>query len=116
MTGKMSMPDVKIGVNADGTNVSKAIGEITKSVNDLGKAVAAAGKVQFKPVDVAATTRDLNVLNKQFELAVKNSKALRDSLKNSGQSGRSIQDVDFNKLSIDPLAAQRMRDKAFGFA
>src|ERR1035437_8037087 len=99
MIGKRcALAEVKIGVNADGTNVSKAIGEITKSVNDLGKAVAAAGKVQFKPVDVQAATKDLQTLNKQFELAVKNSKTLRDSLKNSGQAGKQIQDVDFNKL------------------
>ena len=110
------MAGVKIDVMVDSSNFEQNIAKATKSVNDLGKAVASAGKVQFKPVDIATATRDLNLLNKQFELAVKNSKALRDSLRNSDQAGNDIHNVDWNKLSVDPAAAQRMRDKAFGFA
>ena len=110
------MADVKIGVNADGSNVSKAIDEITQSVNQLAKAVATAGSVKFKPVDVATATKDLHTLNKNFEQAIQRSKSLRDSLKATGQVGKGIQDVDFSQLSIDPHAAQRMRDKAFGYA
>lgn len=110
------MAELKIGVNADGSNVARAIDEITRSVNALAKAVAAAGQLKFKPVDVATAAKDLHTLNKQFDLAVARSKSLRDSLKATGQAGKSIHEVDFNKLTVDPHAAQRMRDKAFGYA
>ena len=110
------MADVKIGVNADGSNVSKAIDEITASVNTLAKAVADAGKVKFKPVDVQTASRDLQSLNQQFEIAARRSKSLRDALKATGQAGRAIQEVDFRKLSVDPAVSQRMRDKAFGYS
>jgi hypothetical protein len=110
------LADVKIGVNADGSNVSKAIDDITDSVNTLAKAVADAGKVKFKPVDVQAASRDLQTLNQQFEIASRRSKSLRDALKATGQTGRAIQDVDFRKLSVDPAVSQRMRDKAFGYS
>jgi len=78
--------------------------------------VAAAGQVEFKPVDVATAAKDLQTLNKQFDLAVARSKSLRASLKATGQAGKSIQHIDFTKLAVDPHAAQRMRDKAFGYA
>jgi len=110
------LADVKIGVNADGKNVSKAIEEITASVNELAKAVAAAGKVQFKPADVGTAARDIELLNKQFDVAVKRSKALSDALKATGQSGKSIHEIDFSRLGVNPAAAQRMRDNAFSYA
>jgi hypothetical protein len=110
------MADVKIGVNADGKNVAKAIEEITASVNDLAKAVASSGKVKFKPADVGTAARDIALLNKQFEIAVARSKALRDALKATGQAGKSINEVDFQKLGVNPAAAQRMRDSAFSYA
>lgn len=109
------MTDVKIGVNAE-ADVSKAVGDITKSVNELAGAIATANKTPFKPVDVQTASKDIAILNKQFEIAIKQSKTLRDSLKATGQSGKQIQEVDFRKLSVDPAAAQRMRDKAFGYA
>ena len=110
------MADVKIGVNADGSNVAKAIDQITDSVNALGRSVADASKVKFQPVDVQAASRDLQTLNKQFEIAVQRSRSLRDALKTTGQSGRAIQEIDFRKLSVDPAVSQRMRDKAFGYS
>jgi hypothetical protein len=110
------LADVKIGVNADGSNVSKAIDQITHSVNDLARAVASAGKVKFQPVDVKTAERDLQILNKQFDQAVARSRSLRDALKTTGQTGRAIHDVDFSQLSVDPQAAQRMRNKAFGYS
>ena len=110
------MADVKIGVNADGSNVAKAIDEITDSVNSLARSVADAGKVKFKPVDVQTASHDLQTLNKQFEIAVQRSKSLRDALKATVQTGRTIHEIDFRKLSVDPAVSQRMRDKAFGYS
>jgi hypothetical protein len=103
-------------VNADGSNVAKAVDQITDAVNSLAKSVATAGKVKFQPVNVATAEKDLQKLNRQFDEAIKRSRALAAALKDTGQTGRAIHEVDFSKLGLDQHTAQRMRDRAFGYA
>ncbi|MBR7919040.1 lytic transglycosylase domain-containing protein [Burkholderia vietnamiensis] len=110
------MPNVKIGVNADGSGVSKALDQITASLNKLGSAVSKVHNLKFEPADVSYAKRDLTLINKQFEQAMKQSAALRNAMKQSGQEGRRIDQVDFSRLSIDPKAAARMRDRAFQYS
>ncbi|WP_175787407.1 hypothetical protein [Burkholderia anthina] len=110
------MAQVKIGVNADGSGVSKALDQITASLNKLGSAVSKVHDLKFEPADVSYTKRDLSLINKQFEQALKQSAALRNALKQSGQDGRRLDQVDFSRLSIDPKAASRMRDRAFQYS
>jgi hypothetical protein len=110
------MPNVKIGVSADGSGVSKALDQITASLNKLGAAVSKVHSLKFEPADVSYTKRDLDLINRQFQQAIAQSAALRNGLKNSGQTGRRLDQVDFSRLSVDPRAAQRMRDRAFQFS
>jgi hypothetical protein len=110
------MSTVKIAVGADIGNVEKAIDKITAAINKMGAAVAAASKQKFEPVDAKYTERDLSRINKQFEQALKQSAALRNALKNSGQEGRSFAQIDWSKTAIDPKTAARIRDRAFRFA
>jgi hypothetical protein len=107
------MAEVKIGVNADGTNVARAIDQVTAAINKMGAAVAAASRLKFEPVDVKYTERDLSRINTQFGQALKQSAALRNAVKNSGQEGRSFAQMDWSRTSIDPAAAQKNRDRAF---
>ncbi|MGN7980214.1 transglycosylase SLT domain-containing protein [Burkholderia sp. 22313] len=110
------MPSVKIGVNADGSGVSKALDQITASLNKLGSAVSKVHNLKFEPADVSYAKRDLALINKQFEQALKQSAALRNAMKQSGQEGRRLDQVDFSRVSIDPKAAARMRDRAFQYS
>ncbi|HDR9061268.1 TPA: hypothetical protein QDB03_002887, partial [Burkholderia vietnamiensis] len=110
------MPNIKIGVNADGSGVTKALDQITASLNQLGSAVSKVHNLKFEPADVSYAKRDLTLINKQFEQALKQSAALRNAMKQSGQEGRRLDQVDFSRLSIDPKAAARMRDRAFQYS
>lgn len=110
------MPEVKIGVAANADNVAKAVDKVTASLNKLGAAVASASGVKFEPVDVKYAERDLALINRQFQEALKQSAALRNSLKNSGQSGKSFTQVDWTKTHVDQKLAQKMRDRAFNFS
>ena len=111
------MADVKIGVSGNPDAAKSAIQVMTEAVNKLGKAVADANKVQFTAVGVEKAEKDLARLNRQFQEAVKQSKALRDALKNTGQTADAgILNVDFSRLSLNPQTAQRIRDRAFAYA
>lgn len=110
------MAEVKIGVKGNGDNLAKSFDVITASLNRLGREVTSANKLQFEPVDVKYTQRDLALIQKQFQQALQQSKALRDALKSSGQEGRGLAQIDFSRLSVDPKAAQRMRDRAFTYS
>ncbi|MBR8217749.1 transglycosylase SLT domain-containing protein [Burkholderia vietnamiensis] len=110
------MPNIKIGVNADGSGVTMALDQITASLNQLGSAVSKVHNLKFEPADVSYAKRDLTLINKQFEQALKQSAALRNAMKQSGQEGRRLDQVDFSRLSIDPKAAARMRDRAFQYS
>ncbi|MFM0224820.1 lysozyme family protein [Paraburkholderia dipogonis] len=107
------MADVKIGVGANVGGVDAAIQKITASMNKLGAAVAANQKLRFEPTDVKTMARDLALVNRQFQQTLALSAQVRNALKNSGQSGLHISQIDWSKTSTDPRAAQRMRDRAF---
>ena len=110
------MTGINFDINADSSQIVKSVDEITEAVNQLAESVSKSSGKKINPIDTAAAVKDLEKLNKGFELAVKQSKSLRDALKNTGQTGKSITDVDFSKLALDKGAAQRLRDKAFGFS
>jgi len=105
--------EVKIGVNANSGNVARSIDQVTASINKMGAAVAAASGVKFDPVDTKYAERDLGRINTQFQQALKQSAALRNAINNSGQQGKGFAQIDWSRTSIDPKAAQRMRDRAF---
>lgn len=107
------MSEVKIGVSAGVQGVDAAIQKITASMNKLGAAVAQNAKQKFEPVDVKLMARDLALINKQFQQTLALSAQVRNALKNSGQSGLHLSQIDWSKTSTDPRAAQRMRDRAF---
>ncbi|MFM0088922.1 hypothetical protein PQR46_18605 [Paraburkholderia sediminicola] len=107
------MAEVRIGVGANVGGVDAAIQKITASMNKLGAAVSANQKQRFEPVDMKLMSRDLALINKQFQQTLALSGQLRNALKVTGQSGAHISQIDFSKLSADPRIAQRMRDRAF---
>ena len=107
------MAEVKIGVGANVGGVDAAIQKITASMNKLGAAVSANQKLRFEPTDVKLMSRDLALINKQFQQTLALSGQLRNALKATGQSGAHLSQIDFSKLSADPRIAQRMRDRAF---
>ncbi|WP_268963874.1 phage tail tip lysozyme [Paraburkholderia haematera] len=104
---------MKIGVGANADGVANAINKITAAMNKMGSAVAQNQKLKFEPVGVKLMERDLALINKQFQQALALSSQLRNALKATGQGGAHISQVDFSKLSTNPAAAQRMRDRAF---
>lgn len=53
------MPNIKIGVNADGSGVTMALDQITASLNQLGSAVSKVHNLKFEPADVSYAKRDL---------------------------------------------------------
>lgn len=111
------MADVKINVGAGVQGVEAAIGKITASMNKLGAAVAKSqGGLKFEDTTTKLMARDLSLLNRQFEQAIKLSAGLRNALKNSGQAGVHISQIDWSKTSADPRIAARFRDRAFSFA
>ena len=105
--------EVKIGVSAGVQGVDAAIQKITSSMNKLGAAVSKAQGLKFEPTDVKTMARDLSLINAQFQQTLKLSAQVRNALKNSGQSGLHISQIDWSKTSTDPRAAQRLRDRAF---
>jgi hypothetical protein len=90
---------------------------MTGELNKLAQSVANANKSPFKAVGVEQASKDLAKLQKQFQDTIKMSAALRNALKNSGQNADAgILNVDWSKMSIDPAAAQRLRNRAFAYA
>lgn len=111
------MPDVKIGIGGNADAAKAVINVMTGAVNKLAKAVADANKTPFKAVGVEQASKDLARLQKQFQDTIRMSAALRNALKNSGQNAAAgILNIDWSKLSIDPAAAQRLRNRAFSYA
>lgn len=110
------MSEVKIGVSAGAGNVSKAVDQVTASLNRMGAAVAKSQGLKFEDTSAKLLSRDLALINKQFQQAITLSANLRNALKNTGQSGKGLADIDFSKLNPDPKVAQRMRDRAFSHA
>ncbi|WP_321853192.1 phage tail tip lysozyme [Paraburkholderia tropica] len=111
------MSEVKINIGAGVQGVEAAISKITASMNKLGATVAKSqGGLKFEDTTTKLMARDLSLLNRQFEQAIKLSAGLRNALKNSGQSGLHISQIDWSKTSADPRIAARFRDRAFSFA
>jgi hypothetical protein len=105
--------EVKINVGAGLGNVEAAIAKITAQMNKLGAAVAKSQNAKFEDTSVKLMARDLALVNKQFAQAIQLSSTLKAALTATGQSGLNISQVDFSKLSTDPRAAERLRNRAF---
>lgn len=111
------MSDVKIGITANAGSAKAAVNVMTDAVNRLAKSVAVANNTPFQAPGIEKASKDLAKLNRQFQQAVAMSAALRNAIAKSGQNAdRGILNLDFNKLSIDPNVAQRLRDRAFTYA
>jgi hypothetical protein len=107
------LSEVKIGVSAGVQGVDAAIQKITNSFNKLGAEVAKVSGIKFEPTDAKLMARDLALINKQAKELLALSPQIRNALKATGQEGAHVSQWDFSKLSTDPRAAQRMRDRAF---
>jgi hypothetical protein len=107
------LPEIKIGVSAGVGGVDQAIAKITQRMNALAQAVGKSQNLKVAPTDMKTMARDLDLINKQFAQTLALSAQLRNSLKATGQNGLHLSQIDFSKLSTDPRAAQRLRDRAF---
>ncbi|MDE1141269.1 MAG: hypothetical protein PW999_16670 [Paraburkholderia tropica] len=111
------MTDVKIGILAEADSAKTAVNVMTNAVNSLARSVAQANNTPFKAPGFEQAFKDLTKLQKQFQQAIAMSAALRNALATSGQNpAAGILNVDWSKLSVDPKAAQRLRDRAFTYA
>jgi hypothetical protein len=88
---------------------------IEQKINSLGQKIAAANKVQFTPFS-GATKADLDKMVRQFEQLRKIQGDLNKRMKETGQGGASLLNVDWEKLYADPNSRARQMRKAFEYS
>jgi len=97
------MADVRVPVSANVTPVVSAIDEIRRATRGAAK-------------DNRQLSDDLKKVNAQFDLLQKINKPLGDRLKQTGQAGKSISDVDWGRLYGSKSGAEKARKAAVEYA
>ena len=96
---------ISIGVDA---NLDTAA--VERKINDMGKKVAQANKVQFNPVAVKSIDQ-VAQLEKQFQQLLKVHGELNRRIKSTGQAGKGFAGTDFDQLFPDANVRGRQMQK-----
>jgi hypothetical protein len=119
------MAEVKIGINGGGGSAggggggggvdkqTKDIEKLAKALSQVGAEVAKLSKLNFEPPSIKDFQRDMGMLNTQWKQAIAAMPQLRRAMQQTGQSGASISNLDFAKLTPNPATAERWRKEAY---
>ena len=102
----------KIGI---GVEAQFDTGKVEQQINSLGQRVAQANKVQYSPVS-GKTTAELAKILQQFDQLRRVQGDLNRRMKNTGQDGAGLLDVDWDKLYPDQHSRSRQMRKAFEYS
>lgn len=101
---------VSIGVSAD-----LDASAIERKLNELGQKIAQSNKLTFSPIQ-NSSLEDLDKMLKQFEQLQRVQGDLRRRMRDTGQSERSLINVDWDQLYADPASRARQMRKAFEYS
>lgn len=90
---------LKIGVEADfdPSSAEAQIKQFGKAINDMMQQAAQANKTQFNPIDVKSLD-DIKRIKQEFEVLLRLNANLRRAIKQTGQEGKDLTQIDFNRL------------------
>lgn len=105
----MAQQKIGIGVSADLDTSA-----VEQKINEFGRRVAQANKVKFEPLKDTAKD-DLDKIIKQFDQLLRVHTDLNRRIRATGQEGKSLFDVDWDRLYLDPRIRARQMRSAFEY-